>query len=155
MQIDPGSSVGILKLNVGKDSVVAEIVTLRQEKVELKGSTESQYLYTILEFPFRELPAMDPAAVKRVVFTALAPEGSSSADTLSPGQVVDLPPTPGAAVLGPPSGNNQLIGKTADELTLLLGPPTTTVDVNGQTIYVYSGLNLRVVVKAGTVVNVQ
>src|SRR5579871_3381773 len=52
MQIEPGSSVGILKLNVGKDSVVAEIVTLKQEKVELKGSTQSQYLYTILEFPF-------------------------------------------------------------------------------------------------------
>jgi hypothetical protein len=150
-QIDVGTEVGIQKLSIGKDSVSIQVVTLRQTKVETKGTTQSEYLYTILEFPFKNLPSMDPAGVKQVIYATLLPQGTSSGaqGTTSAASQLDL-----AAVVPVPAkaGSNDLVGKTTTELVQLLGNKFNTVAVGDRVIYIFPDLGIRVPVVNGRVV---
>lgn len=154
MQIEPESKVGILKINVGKGSVNVQVVTLKQEKITLHGDQQSEYLWTWLQFPFKELGSIDANAVKQTIYAALMPENGISAAPAAPEapakaeikQVSSPVPAP---------GNNELIGREVVDLIALLGQPTNKLDVGAQTIYVYKGLDLRVAVKDGKVVSAQ
>lgn len=152
-QIDVGTEVGIQKLSIGRDSVSIQVVTLRQTTVEMKGTTQSEYLYTILEFPFKNLPSMDPAGVKQVIYATLMPQGipAGTPRTMPAGT---SQPEPVAAVAAPSAkaGSNDLVGRTATELVQLLGNNFTTVAVGDRVIYIFPDLGIRVPVVNGRVV---
>jgi len=155
IQIEPGSLVGIVKIGVDKKYVDVEIVTLKQEKVTLKGNNESEYLWTQLVFQFPSLSTMDPEVVRQTIFASLAPQDGASINPKPKGQPAPVAPISESGPRVSPSGNNQLVGKTLDEMKTLLGTPNNSVELGGQTVYIYTGLNIRVAVKDGRVVSVQ
>lgn len=155
-QIDVGTEVGIQKLSIGKDFVSVQIVTLRQTKAEIRGTTQSEYLYTILEFPFKNHPSMDPAAVKQVIYATLMPQGGPArTQAVTQGGTNPSLPEAAVAVAAAPAakaGSNDLIGKTTVELVQLLGNRYTTVAIGDRIIYVFPDLGIRVPVVSGKVV---
>lgn len=150
-QIEPQSKVGITRVGVMRDSVLVQIVTLKQEKITLKGDTQSQYLYTILQFPFRDLETMDPSEVGKTIFAALIPESGFSAIT-APAMAV---PSVRAGESAGKVPNNDLVGRTTAELIQLLGDNYQTVVVGETTVFVFPELRIRVPVINGKVVAAQ
>ena len=176
-QIDAGSSVGIMRFSLEKKSVIVEVVTLKQSKITLKGDTQSEYLYTNLQFPFADLSTMEPAAVREVIWQTLVPENASLLTSVRPAEASAKPTestSPNVAakpagvsrisVLGSEpsgaeparnSGNNSLIGKEVIDLIDKLGAPDEKLEAGSATIYIYKDLGLKFKIQDGKVVSAQ